>query len=79
MTAANSYSGLTTILARYAAGTQRRQQASHWWPTDLAARERPVAGYVEDEFRGYLTCRPLCFGFARSWPAHRLGRTRADP
>ena len=44
------------------------------WLEDLAARERPVAGYVEDEFRGYLTCRPLCFGFARSWPAHRLKR-----
>ncbi|MBM4013312.1 MAG: IS91 family transposase, partial [Planctomycetes bacterium] len=28
--------------------------------------ERPVPGYVEDEFRGYLECGLLCFGFARA-------------
>jgi hypothetical protein len=32
---------------------------------DRSAREQPVAGYVEEEFRGYLTCGLLCFGFAR--------------
>ncbi len=28
--------------------------------------ERPVPGYVEVEFRGYLKCGILCFGFARA-------------
>jgi len=28
--------------------------------------ERPVPGYVEEEFRGYLECGLLCFGFARA-------------
>ena len=28
--------------------------------------ERPVPGYVEEEFRGYLECGILCFGFART-------------
>ncbi|MCX7402354.1 MAG: transposase zinc-binding domain-containing protein [Planctomycetia bacterium] len=26
----------------------------------------PVAAFVEEEFRGYLTCGLLCFGFARA-------------
>ncbi len=36
------------------------------WLQDRSAREHPVAGYVEEEFRGYLTCGLLCFGFARA-------------
>ncbi|MEX1075495.1 MAG: hypothetical protein WED27_03475 [Pirellulales bacterium] len=28
--------------------------------------ERPVPGYVEEEFRGYLECGILCFGFGRA-------------
>jgi len=28
--------------------------------------EWPVAGYVEEELRGYLECGILCFGFARA-------------
>jgi len=36
------------------------------WLADRSAREQPVAGYVEEEFRGYLTCGLLCFGFARA-------------
>jgi hypothetical protein len=36
------------------------------WLADRSAREQPVAGYVEEEFRGYLTCGVLCFGFARA-------------
>ncbi|MEX1075053.1 MAG: hypothetical protein WED27_01225 [Pirellulales bacterium] len=28
--------------------------------------ERPVPGYVEEEFRGYLECGILCFGLART-------------
>ena len=36
------------------------------WLADRSAREQPVAGSVEEEFRGYLTCRLLCFGFARA-------------
>jgi len=30
------------------------------------AAERPVPGYVAEEFRGYLECGILCFGFARA-------------
>jgi len=36
------------------------------WLADRSAREHPVAAYVEEEFRGYLTCGLLCFGFARA-------------
>jgi hypothetical protein len=36
------------------------------WLEDRSAREQPVAGYVEEEFRGYLTCGLLCFAFARA-------------
>jgi hypothetical protein len=36
------------------------------WLANRSAREQPVAGYVEEEFRGYLTCGLLCFGFARA-------------
>ena len=36
------------------------------WLEDRSAREHPVAAYVEEEFRGYLTCGLLCFGFARA-------------
>jgi hypothetical protein len=36
------------------------------WLKDRSTREQPVAGYVEEEFRGYLTCGLLCFGFARA-------------
>jgi hypothetical protein len=36
------------------------------WLEDRSVREQPVAGYVEEEFRGYLTCGLLCFGFARA-------------
>jgi hypothetical protein len=36
------------------------------WLEDRSAREQSVAGYVEEEFRGYLTCGLLCFGFARA-------------
>jgi hypothetical protein len=36
------------------------------WLEDRSAREQPVAAYVEEEFRGYLTCGLLCFGFARA-------------
>ena len=28
--------------------------------------ERPVPGYVEEEFRAYLECGILCFGFGRA-------------
>jgi hypothetical protein len=37
--------------------------------TWLASRNRadePVAGHVEQEFRTYLRCGILCFGFARA-------------
>jgi hypothetical protein len=37
--------------------------------TWLAARnlgEHPVAEHVEEEFRSYLRCGILCFGFARA-------------
>ena len=36
------------------------------WLADRSAREQPVAAYVEEEFRDYLTCGLLCFGFARA-------------
>ena len=36
------------------------------WLADRSAREHPVAGSIEEEFRGYLTCGLLCFGFARA-------------
>ena len=36
------------------------------WLANRSAREHSVAGYVEEEFRGYLTCGLLCFGFARA-------------
>ncbi len=36
------------------------------WLGDRSAREHPVAGSIEEEFRGYLTCGLLCFGFARA-------------
>jgi hypothetical protein len=36
------------------------------WLADRSAREQPVAGSIEEEFRGYLTCGLLCFGFARA-------------
>ena len=36
------------------------------WLEDRSAREQPVAGYVEEEFRGYLECGLLCFSFARA-------------
>jgi hypothetical protein len=36
------------------------------WLEDRSAREQPVAACVEEEFRGYLTCGLLCFGFARA-------------
>jgi len=36
------------------------------WLDDRSAREQPVAGYGEQEFRGYLTCGLLCFRFTRA-------------
>jgi hypothetical protein len=36
------------------------------WLAHRSAREHPVAEYVEEESRGYLTCGLLCFGFARA-------------
>jgi hypothetical protein len=36
------------------------------WLEWREAAERPVPGYVEEEFRGYLECGLLCFGFARA-------------
>jgi hypothetical protein len=36
------------------------------WLAWREAAERPVPGYVEEEFRGYLECGLLCFGFARA-------------
>ncbi|MEX0687173.1 MAG: hypothetical protein WD072_00725 [Pirellulales bacterium] len=38
--------------------------------------ERPVPGYVEEEFRGYLECGILCFGLARALHdvRHRIRR-----
>jgi hypothetical protein len=36
------------------------------WLARREAAERPVPGYVEEEFRGYLECGILCFGFARA-------------
>ena len=36
------------------------------WLADRSAREQPIADYVEEEFREYLTCGLLCFGFARA-------------
>ncbi|MBM4023772.1 MAG: transposase, partial [Planctomycetes bacterium] len=36
------------------------------WLAWREAAERPVPGYVEEEFRGYLECGMLCFGFARA-------------
>ena len=36
------------------------------WLEDRGLHERPVAGYVEEECRGYLTCGIVCFGFARA-------------
>jgi hypothetical protein len=34
------------------------------WLTWREAAERPVSGYFEDELRGYLACRLLCYCFA---------------
>ncbi|MFM7183823.1 MAG: transposase zinc-binding domain-containing protein, partial [Planctomycetota bacterium] len=36
------------------------------WLEWREAAERPVPVYVEEEFRGYLECGLLCFGFARA-------------
>jgi hypothetical protein len=36
------------------------------WLVWREAAERPVPGYVEEEFRGYLECGTHCFGFARA-------------
>ena len=36
------------------------------WLADRSAREHPVADSIEEEFRRYLTCGLLCFGFARA-------------
>jgi hypothetical protein len=36
------------------------------WLEWREAAQRPVPGYVEEEFRGYLECGLLCFGFARA-------------
>ncbi|MFM8953319.1 MAG: transposase zinc-binding domain-containing protein, partial [Planctomycetaceae bacterium] len=36
------------------------------WLEWREAAERPVPAYVEEEFRGYLECGLLCFGFARA-------------
>ena len=36
------------------------------WLEWREAAERPVPGYVEEEFRGDLECGLLCFGFARA-------------
>lgn len=36
------------------------------WLANRSAREHPVAGSIEEEFRGYLTCGLPCFGFARA-------------
>ena len=43
-----------------------RPECLEGWLADRSAREQPVAGYVEEGFRGYLTCGLLCFGFARA-------------
>ena len=40
------------------------------WLADRLAHEQPVAGYVEEEFREYLTYRLLCFEFAREVCTH---------
>jgi len=36
------------------------------WLASRQAHDEDVAGYVEDEFRGYLRCGILCHGFARA-------------
>jgi len=36
------------------------------WLAWREAAGRPIPGYVEEEFRGYLTCGLLCFGFTRA-------------
>ena len=57
------------------------------WLAWCDRKEQPVPGYVEEEFRGYLECGLLCFGFARAVcmtcrtgfvVAARLSRTRQD-
>jgi hypothetical protein len=47
------------------------------FPAFQRGRDRPIPGFVEEEFRSFLQCGILEYGFLRLHCEFRCGRTRS--